>query len=126
MEVNINGITYESKQEIDACVGCVARYDSQLCSSIVNSDKGCRTIDRVIWIKKEPTEPTETEGVMMQETNEETNEEPKYTVEDVLSACEDFGFYIAEYEVESIKKRLAKQNNPDYQLYLKLKEQFGE
>lgn len=117
MEVNINGITYESKQEIDACVGCVARYDSQLCSSIVNSDKGCSTIDRIIWIKKENNE-----GVVMQETNEE----PKYTVEDVLSACEDFGFYMAEYEAEGIKKHLAKQNNPDYQLYLKLKEQFGE
>lgn len=52
MEIEVDGITYESIIEPFTCHGCVAENNSHLCFSIADScDDGCP--DGIIWIKKE-------------------------------------------------------------------------
>jgi len=108
IEAIINGVTYETKSEMTGtCDGCVG-MDETLCDKLL--DQYDCSLNKVIWINKEPIK-----------------EVPKYTVEDVLQAIEHFGYvYFTESQTETINDYLAKQTNPDYQLYLKLKEQFKE
>lgn len=130
MELTINGKTYQSTSEkfFHSCQGCTTASGSELCQTI-NEHEDCSKYG-IIWIKKELT--TESKGATMTKesnvsTKKETTEEPKYTVEDVLCAVEHFDyFYFTNTQTDTIKDYLARKDNPDYQLYLKLKERFGE
>lgn len=133
-EVEINGVTYVPKPELrrGSCEGCIAEESTSLCSDI--SDEGrCQISDGVIWIKKE--KPMKTiEQAQQTEVMEKTlvqpeatpAEELKYTVEEVLGAIEDITGYQCWHDTDEIKEHLAKQDNPEYKLYLELKAKFGE
>lgn len=121
-QVEINGVTYESVNETNSCIGCAAESNTDLCNAITR-EKGCYWSDRVIWIKKEPMNTTE----QTTETVEVIPEEPKYTVEEFSEAFSNVvGVHVSDWDMLQIKKYLDKQNDPDYKLYLELKAKFGE
>lgn len=130
MELTFNGETYQATSEklYSSCQGCTTTPSSELCKTI-SEQVSCNRY-RIIWIKKEQT--TESKGATMTKesyvsTKKETTEEPKYTVDEVLEVVEFFDYsFFTKGQVLSVKDYLAKQTNPDYQLYLKLKAQFGE
>ena len=58
-------------------------------------------------------------------TKTEHTEEPKYTIKEVFDAIIAEASYIASLpSVEQVQKYLAKNNHPDYNLYLQLKAKF--
>ena len=117
MEVQINDETYQSTTESrhGSCKGCTTTVGSNLCYFFQKRAE-CGLHD-IIWIKKENNE-----GVEMQETNGE----PKYTVEEVLTVLEDYGYYTTDSEADSIKSELQKKSDLEYKQYLALKAKFGE
>lgn len=122
-QVEINGITYESTPETNHCSGCIAESDSYLCK-IITKKAGCTYGEHIIWIKKEKTE---VKSEMKPEPQTENTTEPKYTIEEFSEAyANSVGVHVSGWDMLQIKKYLAKQSSPEYQLYLKLKEQFGE
>lgn len=122
-QVEIEGVVYESVPEpcsYDCCEGCVAGEDTSLCKEL--GYYCCQ--QPIVWIKKEKTEAT-TE--MKPEPQTENKAEPKYTIEEFSEAFSNcVGTHVSEWDMIQIKKYLAKQSSPEYQLYLKLKKQFGE
>ena len=104
--VVIKGITYQSTPEfsIGSCENCVACTDTKLCREITIS-AGYNWSEGVIW-------------KMIQE--------PKYTVEEVLTVLEDYGYYTTDSEADSIKSELQKKSDLEYKQYLALKAKFGE
>lgn len=106
--VVIKGITYQSTPEfsIGSCENCAACTDTSLCHEIVIS-AGCD------W----------SEGIIFQMI-----QEPRYTVDEVLTVLEDNGYcpYPTDSEVNTIKNFLLKKSYPEYKQYLALKAKFGE
>lgn len=120
-QVEVNGNTYESVTEISrtSCEGCVVRYDDYTCDRIC-SEASSYSCDGIIWIEKEKTE-------VQPEVQTENTPEQKYTIEEFSEAYSNcVGVHVGGWEMLQIKKYLAKQSSPEYQLYLKLKQQFGE
>lgn len=116
-EVEINGVTYESRSELNlySCNGCVV--ENNICGDLCNQlDTPVHPCHGVIWIKKEKS----------MGTTEQTNE-PKYTVKEVLEAVEQVtDEYFTDHQKKQIIDILTRKNNPEYKLYLELKEKFGE
>ena len=113
--ITIEGIKYKSALGVylHTCDGCVAEFDCELCDKIQEEvDGNCRTI----WLKEE---------VLTASSNEPTTE-PKYTVEEVLTVLEDYGYYTTDSEADSIKSELQNKSDPEYKQYLALKAKFGE
>ena len=125
-QVEIDGVTYEAVPEKSAgsCSGCVVINDEYTCDRISDTPFGCNNEIGIIWIKKEPMNTTEQTTETVEAPPEE---EPKYTLEEFSEAFSNVvGVHVSDWDILQIKKYLDKQSNPDYQLYLKFKKQFGE
>lgn len=84
MEVEVNGVVYESEAATHVCNGCIARYDESLCSDITES-VSCRGI---IWLEKEIKQPT---SDLKQGTTPSTKEEKETIVEPSKGVKNDSG-----------------------------------
>jgi hypothetical protein len=96
--------------EESSCNGCIGAYSASDCNEILDNLGSCR-MRKFIAIP------------FVGESNEE--EEPKYTVEEVLDtyskySCENVWLST----IEKIKAELKFKNDPNYQDYLRLKEKF--
>ena len=113
--ISIKGIKYKSAPEIRGgqCSGCAADRSSDLCFEISQGVGGCI---HSTWLKEEAKA----------ESSIEPTTEPKYTVEEVLTVLEDYGYYTTDSEADSIKSELQKKSDPEYKQYLALKAKFGE
>ena len=96
--------------EEDSCNGCIGGYNASVCNEILNNIGSC-SMSNVIAIP------------FVEESTEDV--EPKYTVEEVLTA---YSMYSSEnvwsFTIEKIKADLKFKNDPDYKDYLRLKEKF--
>lgn len=90
MEVEVNGITYESIiTDGSTCQGCIADDAQYLCSAIYNKVDGCfENGDDVIWLKKEIKQST---SDLKQETTPSTKEEKELLVEPSKGVKNDSG-----------------------------------
>lgn len=129
MEAVYEGKEYISEQEqsLCSCDGCVFNKvesdGSEFCDCENHLMSSFCTPRKIIWKEKS-----------MQKVNE-TSEEPKFTVEQVLLAA---GNYLREQPVfqdydkiyetalEAITEDLMFQQDPDYQLYLLLKQKYDK
>lgn len=112
-EVEINGVTYESRprtSDSDSCKGCVGFSNDNLCELLPDN---CHDMKTNFINKEKPMAATV--------------EEPKYIVKEVLEAVEQVvDEYFTDHQKKQIIDILTRKNNPEYKLYLELKEKFGE
>lgn len=96
--------------EKNSCSGCIGNGIESVCNEILNNIGAC-SVSNVIAIP------------FIEEST--TEDEPKYTVEEVLNA---YSLYSSENvwlsTIEKIKADLKFKNDPDYKDYLRLKEKF--
>jgi hypothetical protein len=98
--------------EENSCSGCIGGcgYDSLICDEILDKINSCghRNVIAIPFVEESTK-----------------SSEPKYTVEEVLTA---YSLYSCETvwsaTIEKIKSELKLKNDPDYKDYLRLKEKF--
>lgn len=133
-----NGV-YTASITIDtsSCTGCDAEYDAVLCDKITTI-KFCNR--DIIWIKQQPVETqtttcNQTKGesemntAKTDKTDNNTGEEPKYTLAEFLEA---YNAYVADNRVGTserdsyILKYLECKYSPEYQEFLRIEKQYLE
>lgn len=72
MEVEVNGVVYESSGVRNMCEGCIAYENTDLCADIT----GKVSCSGIIWIEKEPVNTKEKEAIMQKK---EIDKSKKYT-----------------------------------------------
>lgn len=88
----------------------------------VSGDQGDIIAYRVV--KQKDEKPEQTKEVVV-EPKTEAEEEPKYTVEQVIKAINEATDDLVMYtNVDKVKAHLANAQDPDYKLYLELKAKF--
>ena len=127
MEAVYEGKEYisEREQSLCSCDGCVFNKvesdGSEFCDCENHLMSSFCTPRKIIWKEKS-----------MQKANE-TSEEPKFTVEQVLNAALEYVLTnkslflhgkVLDEAVNNIKQKLIYQDNTDYQLYLELKSKY--